>query len=604
MDALLMVLALELAAAPTTLAGNHVAVGEGWGCALVVADRKYGWECWQAGPSVQAWRVPWLDGRGVVAGPDRLCAVEAEDVGCIEPPRRGDRAARPIGPLPPPRRAPDAGASDGGDRHSFYDDSGLYEGLVGGTFACPSKKNDIWCAGDNSFGQLGYSGTPATRPPLLRMWITENVGLGAWHGCAWKGGGPPASEGLYCWGRGDGGQLGVPAPDVCKVGGKDVACARKPIRVPVDFRLPGLGYAPNRGRGDLRGGDMFTCARPPHNQTAGIVCWGASRDGLFGTAALCPPGLSSAWPTRRGGTIAAPGAACSPTPVAIAGSDRFKRSLGPTVGGKPTSPPEITDNFDIGPRGLCMVSEAGEIWCKGAIPTPRNLVATSVSVSPGENASACAATKDGGLSCWGEGYSPASALDRPVAIAFEPLPPPPANPNPAPIDSPARPLPWGKSCAVHRTCERGARPIPDCSSGTQGITAEAAAQAAEGTIVSVRGPLRAGPGFTTKVGCSEVDPETQKPRPVQACCNHVNRRIVVGDGKGILLGGIGCLGDESRVCCDVPVRGQTVIATGKLRSNPDALGIEPKHQLDDVKICNVPDVSIRRPSPDGGVPGR
>jgi hypothetical protein len=47
-----------------------------------------------------------------------------------------------------------------------------------------------------------------------------------------------------------------------------------------------------------------------------------------------------------------------------------------------------------------------------------------------------------------------------------------------------------------------------------------------------------------------------------------------------------------------------VIATGKLRGNPDALGIEPKLQLDDVKICSVPDVSIRRPSPDGAVPGR
>ena len=30
------------------------------------------------------------------------------------------------------------------------------------------------------------------------------------------------------------------------------------------------------------------------------------------------------------------------------------------------SPPEVTDNFDVGPRGLCMVSDKGEIWCAGA----------------------------------------------------------------------------------------------------------------------------------------------------------------------------------------------------------------------------------------------
>ena len=592
MDASLMILSLAGAAtapaAPPVVVGQHYVIGEGWGCALVAADRQSSWECWQAAPSVQAWRVPWLDGRGLAAGPDRLCAVEAEQVRCVQPPRRGDTAPRPIGAPPPPTaRAPAAGASsDPG--HSFYDDSRLYDGLVGGTFACPSKGNDIWCAGDNDFGQLGYTGTPAARPPLLRMWITENLGLGTWHGCAWRGGGPPADEGLYCWGRGDAGQLGVAAPDVCKAaGGKDVACARRPIRVPVPFRLPGLGYAPNRGRGDLRAGDMFTCARPPRNQTAGIVCWGASRDGLFGSAALCPRGLAQAWPTRRGGTIAAPGAACSPTPVAIAGSDRFTRSMGPTLGGRPTRPPEITDAFDVGPRGICMVSDGGDIWCKGAIPTPRKLAAASVSVSAGEDASACAATKDGRLHCWGEGYSPASAPDRPVAITFEPLPSPPANPNPAPIDSPAGAQPWGATCAIHRTCERVARAIPACPPGAQGISAEAAAQAAEGATVSVEGALRTGMSSTTRKGCSEVDPETQKPRPVQACCNRNSAPIVVGGGAGILLGGIGCLGDESRLCCDVAVRGQTVIATGKLRRNQDVIGAAPTHRLDDAKICEI-----------------
>jgi hypothetical protein len=409
-----------------TVAGSDVAsydlmVGEGWGCVLVTSARKATWECWEApadgmGASRSAWRVPWLDGRSMVGGPDRLCTVESAEVRCFHPPRRGETAWRPTGAVPP---APEAGTT-GAPPDGHLDTSALYEGLVGGTFACPSKANDIWCAGDNSFGQSGPAGVSGQSPRLLRLFVTENVGLGDWHGCAYKDGGSPARSGLFCWGRNDAGQLGFAGPDSCRVDGRDVACARKPTRVPFDLRLHGLAYAPNRGKGDLRGGDLFTCARQP----SGILCWGASRDALFGSAAACPADLRRSWPTRGGGSIAAPSATCSPTPAAIAGSDRFKRFFGPTMGGKPTGPPEVTDNFDIGPRGICMVSKAGDVWCKGAIKTPRQVAVAFVVVSPGENASACAVTKDRRLVCWGEGYSAQKTPDLPVAITLEPLPPP------------------------------------------------------------------------------------------------------------------------------------------------------------------------------------
>src|SRR5262245_64418862 len=104
MDALLMVLALADQAAapvapavPTRLVANYYVVGEGWGCALVAADRQSSWECWQAGAAAQAWRMPWLEGRGMVAGPDRLCTAEGDAVRCIQPPRRGGSGPRPIG---------------------------------------------------------------------------------------------------------------------------------------------------------------------------------------------------------------------------------------------------------------------------------------------------------------------------------------------------------------------------------------------------------------------------------------------------------------------------------------------------------------------------
>ena len=128
----------------------------------------------------------------------------------------------------------------------------------------------------------------------------------------------------------------------------------------------------------------------------------------------------------------------------------------------------MTDNFDLGPRGICMVSEAGKIWCQGAIETPRQVALASVVVSQGENASACAVTKDQRLVCWGEGYSAHKTPDLPVAITLEPLPPPPPNPNPAPVDSPGRGRPWGTRCLIQRSCERVARSLPSCPAGTKG----------------------------------------------------------------------------------------------------------------------------------------
>ena len=559
------------------------------GCLGVLGDGTRGLTTPVA--SLSAWRAP-LPVKNAFVGADRFCRLEGEEVRCFHPPGRGERSLRPFGPASPPRAA--GAESPRPPIPTFLDVSGLYPGLVGGTFACPSQENDLWCTGDDSFGQLGNRGAEGAHPPLLKLGSTENVGLGTWHGCAWKDGGPPKLQGLFCWGRGDAGQLGVPAPDLCRVDGKDVPCARRPVRVPIDFRLPGRGYAPNRGLGDLRGGDLFTCARRGSGPSPGIVCWGASRDGFFGDPSLCPPALTGAWPLRGGGTIVAPAPACSPTPVVIAGSDLFKRFRGPLWNGKPVSPAEVTENFDVGPRGICMVSEKGELWCKGAIATPRGLNADTVVVNPGDQASACAHTKEGRLVCWGEGYSPADARDRPVPIAFEPLPPlppPPVNPNPAPIDSPAGKYPWGESCQIHRPCDVVARAIPACPAGAHGISAEAAdALPAAGATVSVQGSLRAGGGHNKLMSCREVDPVTQKPRnDVMACCNAGWCEVVVGDEgkKQIPLDGVRCVGDESRLCCDVVARGQLVIVTGTLVPNRDAHWDRSPYKLGNAQICSV-----------------
>jgi hypothetical protein len=54
----------------------------------------------------------------------------------------------------------------------------------------------------------------------------------------------------------------------------------------------------------------------------------------------------------------------------------------------------------------------------------------------------------------------------------------------------------------------------------------------------------------------------------QSCCNHdwIKAILVGEDGSGVELPNIGCFGDESRLCCNVDVKGQMVVATGVMRT--------------------------------------
>jgi hypothetical protein len=243
---------------------------------------------------------------------------------------------------------------------------------MGGTFACLKGSNHaLWCQGDDVFGQRARAVAPV-----------DEIALGTWHGCARSDGG------VRCWGRGDGGQLGVRAPDRCLTqSGDEVACARTPRPVPA------LSVS---GPITLGAGDLFTCL----GDGAGIRCWGAARDGFFGKPAACDARLVTAWPTRQG-PVAAPRAACAAVPEHIAGTER--------LAGK--TPPD----FDVGPRGLCVLRD-GRVECRGAIPSPRAAGLAQLKVSPGSDAAACAMA-GGDVVCWGEGYSPPAAPGAPVEVA-------------------------------------------------------------------------------------------------------------------------------------------------------------------------------------------
>src|SRR4029453_18233357 len=104
-------------------------------------------------------------------------------------------------------------------------------------------------------------------------------------------------------------------------------------------------------------GDLFTCI----TDHGAVRCWGASRDGFFGTPGSCPEPLRTAWPPPVG-PVAGPRASCPAQPVLVpAGVDEFQF------------------RFSGGPRGLCFPREIHGPWrCVGGVPSPRGPVGDGV----------------------------------------------------------------------------------------------------------------------------------------------------------------------------------------------------------------------------------
>jgi hypothetical protein len=487
-----------------------IAIGSGWGCARVsVRDGTDPiWHCWQAARgSITARKIPWLTGNALQTGPDRVCAVAGTETHCWsrqELTRGGRPAEVPTRPLV---GSPNAAASD--------------------TITCTSvpKGGDAshgWrCAGDGRTGPKAVDSTAVTDASGVQ------IALGRWHGCVFTRGGE-----AFCWGRGDAGQLGFPASDRCGPAGAEIACATEPRPLPL------------KSPGTLIAGDMYTCAM----YQGPLQCWGASRDGLFGTAEACPPELRKAWPTGSG-TVAAPAATCSDAPVNVPG---FKHAA---------------YGVSAGPRGICAVVQ-GHVRCAGAIPTPA-IDVTMARVSPGDDASACGLSGDT-VVCWGERYSPPDDPSKPIEIALD---------TSAPAGLPvvdfaaSGQAAWDGTCNIHFGCERDAPALPACAAHKTGRPWSellADAKKLQGTTVEVSGRLyvgRAQRGITvTSAGPVQSAPGTCGPGQ---CCNRESRPIVIAGGadganEGVQAGDLNCRGDDSRLCCNGPAYGQPVIATGTL----------------------------------------
>jgi hypothetical protein len=325
--------------------------------------------------------------------------------------------------------------------------------------------------------------------------------------------------------------------------------------------------------------DQFTCS-----VGGGLWCWGGSRDGVFGTSRACGPGLRQAWPTR-GGPVAAPHATCASTPVQVGGfvdadagrpSAAWRQAMWHEKVERGRSP---FNGFSAGPRGICAVAY-GRVHCRGAVPSPAvppggPELFHRVAVSSGERPSACA-TNGRTVMCWGAGYSPESHPARPVEIDFAEgafggapvvdAPPPTAGG-------------WPGECLVHRACLAAPPALPVCDARAE-VPAWAdllpRATGLVGTRIVVRGALSVGSGG--RAFC----------RPDEPCCGRNTRAVVVGakdlDADGLLfVEKLGCEGDDSRLCCNVPAYGQQVRVEGQL-----ARAGAGDYQLKSPHMCQEP----------------
>jgi len=282
-------------------------------------------------------------------------------------------------------------------------------------------------------------------------------------------------------------------------------------------------------------GDLFACRGFAET---GLYCVGASRDGLFGTPSACPPGLDSAWPSSSG-PMAAPRAACAPSPVLVARAGRYSGVFG-----------------SASPNGFCLSVHRDDDWfplCFGGIAAPKPGL-TNIVLGLSDQPSLCGLDQAGQLYCWGEGYSRDAARKVPVRIHRSPAHPSVARDDKDPIL---------RKCLIRENCGRTVRRLPACSPESDGLdpsTLIALADGFEGKRVSVRGNLKLTPVIPPYYGVNCMPDQLASGN----CCSGFGEAsvLVTNGDENVILDGSWCHGDSSRLCCSFPVLGQAVIVSG------------------------------------------
>ncbi len=142
-------------------------------------------------------------------------------------------------------------------------------------------------------------------------------------------------------------------------------------------------------------------------------------------------------------------------------------------------------------------------------------------------------------------------------------------------------LAWDDGCLARRGCPSPAKVLRHCAEGTQAESwSEMAAHADQRVAqkIVVRGKLVLQGQLTTAQGC---------PTPL-VCCNGASSDVVLDSPVATLqLGGLGCEGDDSQLCCDVLAHGQWVVASGRLGPHPFSRPDAMRWLLKDPDICIV-----------------
>ena len=172
---------------------------------------------------------------------------------------------------------------------------GRYNSVAaGGVHTCGRLANGgVECWGDNVVGQIGDGTTTRRLTPtaVLSSGISlSELGAGAQHTCA-----VGADSELYCWGRGDRGQLGIGSAP------QNASFSRVSRPAGVTLRTP-------------VGGENFTCAMGSNDR---VYCWGENNVGQLGdgttTGRLTPVAVSAVTPLVKLGSRLGGGHTCALT---------------------------------------------------------------------------------------------------------------------------------------------------------------------------------------------------------------------------------------------------------------------------------------------------
>lgn len=182
---------------------------------------------------------------------------------------------------------------------------------AGDGHTCAASDAGVRCFGINDFGELGDGAFARSSSPRLVLDLDSatQLALGSSHSCALSSDGS-----VHCWGNGEDGQLGTPAPDVCGT----FACSRRAVAVEGLPPAAQIAAAANRTCAVLQDGTVSCFGRLPHGavvtpepvsglasvqsialgRTHGcartrdgeVLCWGDGERGQLGPSATasCP----------------------------------------------------------------------------------------------------------------------------------------------------------------------------------------------------------------------------------------------------------------------------------------------------------------------------